>query len=120
MELLSVAGVFLASGFICMVVSVVAAEKEEGGKSFIFFLFASLFFSFASFEAFDQGKSGERTLNTAHNYLVKVKKQSNLDMPLVVYDMVDKKDRVIDLEVYPPSEFSEVFTADGKIMLVPK
>lgn len=61
----------------------------------------------------------DRTLNPSHNYLVKVKKQSNVGIPLVVYDMVDKKDRVIDLEVYPPSGFSEVFATDGKIMLIP-
>ena len=111
---------FFANGFICMVVSIITAEIGASGTSFIFFLLASLFLLFTSSAAFDQGKSVERTLNPAHNYLVKVKKQSNLDMPLVVYDMVDKKDRVIDLEVYPPSGFSEVIIEGGKVMLIPK
>lgn len=112
--------VLLMLGFLGTVAFVTAMNRVEGVAAMLFFLATLFFLSSASYNAFRQGVLAERTLNPIHNYIVKAKKDDRSGMPLLVYDMVDKKDRVIDLKGYPPEEFSEVLTADGKIMLVPK
>lgn len=103
-----------------MVALVILEGRGETAMSVACFVGTVFIFYIVGHGAFNQGVLAGRTLNSSHNYLVKVKKQSELGIPLLVYDMVDKKDRVIDLDVYPPSEFSEVIMADGKIMLLPK
>lgn len=100
----------------------VAEAREEHNKQAVIgcVFIALLCYLVSGLTAQNYGKMSETTFASTHHYLVKKKSDDATDKFLLVYDMVDKKNRVIYFEVYPPSGFIEVVTTDGKTMLIPK
>ncbi|MEK7568825.1 MAG: hypothetical protein AAB497_01795 [Patescibacteria group bacterium] len=100
----------------------VAEAREEHNKRAVIgcVFIALLCYIVSGLTAQNYGKRSETTFASTHHYIVKKKSDNADDKFLLVYDMIDKKNRVIDFEGYPPNGFSEVFTVDGKVMLIPK
>ena len=108
-------------GLLCISFARGAARNNDGGV-LVFLLMAVVSFFLSGILAFEQGKSSlkENVLDDSHLYLVKGKGQSSFGTPLLVYDITDKRERVLVLKEYPPASLVETVTTDGKTILLPQ
>ena len=119
-DLVLLIAVFSFLGVAGMLLLVFEAERDRLARTVVRFIFTCFMFFVAGVSAFKQGKVVDRELNPRHSYTVQAKGLSDFSTPILVYDMVDKRSRIIEPKEYPPVGFKETVTVDGRILLLPK